>query len=476
MRRRGPVVVGAVLLLLAPAPTSAAVPAEPSAPTAPLSTRVSEAEQTLDRADTQVTRAMAALTTAKAAIPQAQTRLRRAVGLQQQAQRAAESAQTQAAQAAQVLLRAEVARSAVEAEYGALRSKAGAFARSAYQSGPIAELDVLLSARDPRDFAARMVSIDHLGRSTNSTLAALATSQQTLQQREIDLTGAQEQATGRAVLAEQRSHQAQQAAADAAGARTQVLRLTAARTSALTVAQRERAGVRARLATLQAEQARVAAEARAAARSAAAKLAALAAVQRTAAQRIAAAPPGASAGQAPDRTDSKTPRNTGRDDAGNSRTPTPSTSSLPSGNNSAAGSNSAELRWPIPGAGISGRVGPRIHPVYGYRSCHTGVDIRGGTGTPILAAASGVVASVTSGGAYGLHTLIVHNGGLATFYAHQSAAAVRAGDVVSRGQVIGYVGSTGWVTGPHLHFEVHVGGVPYDPLGWFGGSRGPVRC
>jgi murein DD-endopeptidase MepM/ murein hydrolase activator NlpD len=61
-------------------------------------------------------------------------------------------------------------------------------------------------------------------------------------------------------------------------------------------------------------------------------------------------------------------------------------------------------------------------------------------------------------------------------YAHQSRAAVQSGQRVSAGQVIGYVGSTGWVTGPHLHFEVHVNGVPYDPMGWFGGTKRPVPC
>jgi murein DD-endopeptidase MepM/ murein hydrolase activator NlpD len=141
-----------------------------------------------------------------------------------------------------------------------------------------------------------------------------------------------------------------------------------------------------------------------------------------------------------------------------------------------AGRPSGSLIWPIPGAALVGGVGWRVHPVYGYRSCHTGVDIRGGIGTPIHAAAAGLVVSVTDGGAYGLHTLISHGGGLDTMYAHQSATAVHVGQVVAQGQVIGYVGASGWVTGPHLHFEVHVGGVPYDPLGWFGGERAPVAC
>jgi len=140
------------------------------------------------------------------------------------------------------------------------------------------------------------------------------------------------------------------------------------------------------------------------------------------------------------------------------------------------GQPSGTLRWPIPGAEIVGGVGWRVHPVYGYKSCHTGLDIRGGSGTQILAPADGLVIAVLSGGAYGLHTLVDHGGGIVTMYAHQSRTAVHVGETVRQGEVIGYVGSSGWVTGPHLHWEVHVGGVPYDPLGWFGSPRVPVPC
>ncbi|TXH30839.1 MAG: M23 family metallopeptidase [Actinobacteria bacterium] len=134
------------------------------------------------------------------------------------------------------------------------------------------------------------------------------------------------------------------------------------------------------------------------------------------------------------------------------------------------------LAWPAPGAPVSGNVGPRIHPVYGYRSCHTGTDIGAAGGSPILAAEDGVVVSIQNGGPYGLHTLIQHGSGISTMYAHQSSTSVSVGQKVKKGQVIGRVGSTGWSTGPHLHFEVHVNGTPYDPMGWFGGAKGPVRC
>ncbi|MFL6181172.1 MAG: murein hydrolase activator EnvC family protein [Actinomycetes bacterium] len=139
------------------------------------------------------------------------------------------------------------------------------------------------------------------------------------------------------------------------------------------------------------------------------------------------------------------------------------------------GTATGSLIWPLPGYPKTGDVGWRVHPVYGYRSCHTGIDIGAPSGTEILAARAGTVvwAQQDDGGPYGNNTLIDHGNGLSTFYGHQSGFAVSTGDHVSKGQVIGYVGSTGYSTGPHLHFEVHVNGVPYDPMGWFGGTKRP---
>ena len=134
------------------------------------------------------------------------------------------------------------------------------------------------------------------------------------------------------------------------------------------------------------------------------------------------------------------------------------------------------LSWPLPGRKAGGGVGPRIHPVYKYASCHTGIDIAAPTGTPILASGSGVVITARWSNAYGNMLMIDHGGGLVTMYAHLNAFAVGNGAGVGNGQVIGYVGSTGWSTGPHLHYEVHVNGVPHNPMGWFGASRTPVSC
>jgi murein DD-endopeptidase MepM/ murein hydrolase activator NlpD len=117
------------------------------------------------------------------------------------------------------------------------------------------------------------------------------------------------------------------------------------------------------------------------------------------------------------------------------------------------------LIWPV-GGPITSPFGMR------WGSLHPGIDIGAGMGTPIKAAASGRVIVAAYSGGYGNLVVIDHGNGLATAYAHQSRIAVSVGQEVSQGQVIGYVGSTGFSTGPHLHFEVRVNGSPADPMGY----------
>lgn len=122
---------------------------------------------------------------------------------------------------------------------------------------------------------------------------------------------------------------------------------------------------------------------------------------------------------------------------------------------------SGRLIWPTSGGTISSGFGPR-----GGRQ-HTGIDIPRPYGTPIYAAADGAVVQVNTGygGGYGNYIVIYHGGGISTLYAHNSRNAVSVGQKVRAGQIIGYVGSTGNSTGPHLHFEVRVNGSPVNPLG-----------
>ena len=124
--------------------------------------------------------------------------------------------------------------------------------------------------------------------------------------------------------------------------------------------------------------------------------------------------------------------------------------------------------WPLPGYSPGSAYGWRMHPIYHEMRFHAGEDIGAPTGTPILAADSGVAAVYPdNGNGYGNDIMINHGGGRVTLYAHMSAFAISNGASVTQGQVIGYVGSTGNSTGPHLHFEVRVNGATTDPKQYF---------
>lgn len=122
------------------------------------------------------------------------------------------------------------------------------------------------------------------------------------------------------------------------------------------------------------------------------------------------------------------------------------------------------LGWPLSTVRVTSEFGPRIHPIYGTERMHDGLDFGAAMGTSIFAASEGVVVAAGERGGYGNTVVIDHGGSLSTLYAHQSSMAVSVGDTVRRGQIIGYVGSTGFSTGPHLHFEVRVNGAPVDPM------------
>jgi len=126
----------------------------------------------------------------------------------------------------------------------------------------------------------------------------------------------------------------------------------------------------------------------------------------------------------------------------------------------------ALLRTPLNMSRISSGFGLRRHPVLKFTRLHAGIDFAAPPGTPILAAGAGTVVEAGPNGGYGRWVKISHDGGLATGYAHMSriAPGVRRSARVRQGQVIGFVGSSGLSTGPHLHFELHRNGQPVDPL------------
>lgn len=128
--------------------------------------------------------------------------------------------------------------------------------------------------------------------------------------------------------------------------------------------------------------------------------------------------------------------------------------------------NKSLMRTPVSGARITSNYGLRKHPLLGYTKMHTGVDFGLPAGSPIKAAGSGTVTQAGRSGGYGIAVRLKHQKGYETFYAHMSrlASGLKAGAQVNQGQVIGYVGATGQVTGPHLHYEVMVNGKTVNPM------------
>jgi murein DD-endopeptidase MepM/ murein hydrolase activator NlpD len=136
--------------------------------------------------------------------------------------------------------------------------------------------------------------------------------------------------------------------------------------------------------------------------------------------------------------------------------------------------NAANADKPAPSVGglimpangpVTSYFGYRYHPILHFTRFHAGLDIGAGWGSPIVAAADGQVVGAGWSGGYGREVQIAHGGGIVSLYGHMSEIVAQPGSFVHAGQLIGYVGSSGLSTGPHLHFEVRQGGNPVNPLG-----------
>lgn len=135
------------------------------------------------------------------------------------------------------------------------------------------------------------------------------------------------------------------------------------------------------------------------------------------------------------------------------------------GSGSTVNYSNTQFLWPSAASKrITSKYGNRLHPVLKVYKLHTGIDIGAGSGTNILASNSGKVIKAQYNSAYGNMIIIDHGGGMSTLYAHASKLLVSVGQTVNRGDVIAKVGSTGYSTGPHLHFEVRKNGSPVDPM------------
>lgn len=125
---------------------------------------------------------------------------------------------------------------------------------------------------------------------------------------------------------------------------------------------------------------------------------------------------------------------------------------------------------PVGGAALTSSFGVRWHPVLGGRRAHKGIDLAQPTGTPIRASADGVVSRADWFSSYGLFVSLEHGGNIETRYGHMSRLNVAAGQSVRKGDIIGYVGSTGRSTGPHLHYEVRIAGTAVSPIPYMQGG------
>ena len=131
---------------------------------------------------------------------------------------------------------------------------------------------------------------------------------------------------------------------------------------------------------------------------------------------------------------------------------------------------SVPSRMPVDSPAFTSSFGMRTHPVLGGRRAHKGVDLAMPAGSPIYATADGVISRADWYSGYGLYVAIEHGGELQTRYGHMSRLNVEAGQQVRKGDIIGYVGSTGRSTGPHLHYEVRIAGVAVNPIPYMQGD------
>lgn len=153
-----------------------------------------------------------------------------------------------------------------------------------------------------------------------------------------------------------------------------------------------------------------------------------------------------------------------REQAGNNNDGSASGNSGGNENGGSAVVGSGSWSWPCPGCTyITSRAGNRWHPIFEEWRYHSGIDIGAGYGSAVVASDSGTVILAEVNGGYGNCVMIDHGNGYYTLYGHLSSYAVSAGQAVSKGQTVGYVGDTGWATGPHLHFEIRYGGSCLDP-------------
>jgi murein DD-endopeptidase MepM/ murein hydrolase activator NlpD len=363
---------------------------------------------TLEAATGRAQDAASAYLQATAALPAAQMALAEARGRVAAAQVAERQAQRQYAAAMTVYDNATAEYDKATAEVEAARERVGSFVSAAYKGSGLAMLDSVLAATSPLDLAQRIGYLDHVAADERRAVNELSTLRSVAKDKQNIAEVARQQAERARAAAVQALAAGQAAEAQAEQAAGDVQQLIDARASASAVAEQERSAVLTRYEELQAESARIAEELR---------------------------------------------RQAGLRPAPVEVRPGP-------------------LLMPARGY-KSSDFGMRYDPYYNVWQLHAGVDIAASGGQGIVAAADGTVVYAGWNGGYGNYTCISHGSNqgrnLATCYAHQSQILVSVGQWVSRGGLIGRVGTTGASTGNHLHFEVRLNGEPVNPLPWLPG-------
>ena len=400
------------------------------------------ANSDLSEVSADLVRATNALSTAQTRLVSAQRELARTRGQLAVAESLDEQMADELAQAQAELVDAIAAVEETEADIEVRRARIGDMVAdtSQYGSPELASLGSVLGGSDPAEIGANLALTSSVMNSQTSELDELSATETVLGvQQELIQELRDEVALKRAAAAQNlevkaeltRSAQAQTAA---------VAEIVASRRTAQQDAAAERQVELDRIAVLEARRQQVETMLQAVARRQAARR--LAAAQAAAAERAAAERAAA---------------------ARHESTPTVSASVQPS---------SSPLSLPVDSSYVTSPYGMRLHPILSVYKLHDGTDFGAGCGTPIYAAASGTVVSALNDAAYGNRVIMTHGiiGGrsLATSYNHLTSDTVSTGQRVSKGQVIGYAGTTGYSTGCHLHFMVYENGSTVDPMGWLG--------
>lgn len=371
--------------------------------------RVKSLDAQADRTAARVKAASDALERAESQLPIARAALTRAKAGEREARAATAAAAERSAETHGEMLYNARVQDAVAVEAMQHRAAVAALARTAYIGGDFARLGVLFGARSPEELTSSMVYLQSVNRSQREALASLGETERDLDDRRAELVDLQRREEGDRLAYESAVGRANAAVGAAATAHAAVADLVAERTDALAEARKLKAIVEERLAEQEAESRRLA---------------------KIIAARIAAAKRAAGS--------QNLPRSLG-----------------------------GVLALPALGPITSG-FGMRYHPILRRNKLHTGTDFGVPTGTPVRAAEAGEVIQVIYSGAYGRRVVVDHgtvNGAnLVTTYNHMSRFAVAVGQRLTRGQILGYSGSTGWSTGPHLHFETLVNGRFVDPM------------